>query len=499
MGEVLALRNTVSSFSPNNLSGLITWLKADTNVGVIPGGNNVNFWGDNSNSINNFILGGGTGYPVLLQGRGPLSNSPVIFFNNNNYFKNATINLNTYTVMHVSRLYTDPDGEGRIFSSMNTNVLIGSWNDFYDRMYANGWIYQGSSTPIGFSNTDWKITVGTVDLNNYKSSFRQNGQNLISDVNSAAPLDGVSLGAWEYLGTVYERCRCEIAEVLIFNRVLTPKEIRRVEDYLNSRYSIYSQPEEIFSSMYTRRSNSNRIEKGELLAIKGAGLILEDIIPTRDFVLGTMHVDIPNGYRTVLTLDGSDRVVRNEVLSSNNRINYNLGFMPETFTAIFDYKAGGGSGADGGYFYFFSGGSAPTTGPNGKYMGGGLSGADPNSYRVHFDEYVAENQQLAVSWNGYFTIPGGTSNGTGGVLIGTAGPGNSLGFSFGDNTWRTIKVQFNQGLFNIYVNDILRLTCTDSNYNIRNKTNFNFGLGGYVGGATNFHSFKNFKLYGKII
>ena len=261
-------------------------------------------------------------------------------------------------------------------------------------------------------------------------------------------------------------------------------------------------PNEILSLYNNGNGLENQTQsKGKLSIVKTKALILEDILPFQSSTIGSLHYDILNSYRTIFTTDNLDKVVINEALQSNNRINYNLGYMPEKFTAIFDYKAGGGLGtfgADGGYFYFFSGGSTPTTGPNGKYMGGGLSGTNPNSYRVHFDEFT-QNEQLAVSWNGYFTLVGGTSNGTGGVLIGTVGPANPLGFSFGDNTWRTIKIQFNQGLFNIYVNNILRLTCTDSNYNIRNKTNFNFGLGGYVGGITNFHSFKNFKLYGTII
>jgi len=749
MGEILVSKSS-SPFTPDQLIGLNSWISADFNVTTLPASNSVIQWGNRVVGGPTYILGGGTGYPSLYGGRGPLSNRSAIFLDNNNYFKNSVVNLNTYTVIHVARLLQDNDGAGRIFSSMNTNVLIGSWNNYYDRMFAGGWVYQGTSIPNGSNHgaslqdlLDWKITVGTVDSINSKSSFRQNGQNLISDVNIAESLNGISLGAWENLGTVYERCRCEIAEVLIYNRVLTQREIRKVEDYLNAKYGIYSQapqtlgkisssalPEfpsnplafwrlnnsnglntisndtgsqsyilnvyngyssvsgKINSGFYFQNSsqgmwtnqqlwnfinqktsfsvsywvkfdnagstvstqtvmgsafgtmgfhfdyyqtsipgvsaglsflmnkaigftgavsdwhiatanitfqtntwyhivgtydlptitmrlyingnlsatngsavignlypnnnlwhgfalngsvtlggkeyggiqnydavgfwnrtlnikeisnlynNGNGIEnqtqtsKGKLLIRKGNNLILEDILFSQFSTIGSLQYDILNFYRTIFTTDNLDKVVRNEALQSNNRINYNLGYMPEIFTAIFDYKAAPNiSGADGGYFYFFAGGSTPTTGPNGKYMGGGGSGYDPNSYRVHFDEWFA-NEQLAVSWNGYDAGGLGTG-GTGGVLIGTVGVVTfgtpPLGFSFADNTWRTIKIQFNKGIFNIYINDTLRLTCTDSNYNIRNKTNFNFGLGGYVGGANNFHSFKNFKLYGKII
>ena len=199
-------------------------------------------------------------------------------------------------------------------------------------------------------------------------------------------------------------------------------------------------------------------------------------------VYGTLHNT--GAYKTIVDFYSGDKVVRNQIANSNNRINYNLGSFPTKFTASFDYKAGGGNGADGGYFYFFSDMPNIENGPNGRYS----NSMNTAGYRVHFDEF-GSNEQLAISWRGYTTLGNGE-------LLKTVGKSNIniLGFNFADQKWRKIKIIFNEGIFNIYVDNILRLSHTDVNYNKRNLTNYNFGLGGYVGAFNNFHYFKNLEI-----
>jgi hypothetical protein len=213
-------------------------------------------------------------------------------------------------------------------------------------------------------------------------------------------------------------------------------------------------------------------------------LLIEDILSSQTNTIGTLARD------AVFIPDGSDKIMRNSNIDQDNRIDYNLGYTPKTFTAIFDHRAGGGNGADGSYFYFLAKGKGDEDldFPNGKY-----STFNSDAYRIHIDEYPS-NQQLAVSWGGY------DGEGPTQGLIGTVGPveEDNLGIDFGDNTWRTFKIHFDNGTFRIYINNILYLECSDPNYNSRDKTGNYFGLGGYVGGLFNYHSFKNFRFY-KII
>jgi len=216
-------------------------------------------------------------------------------------------------------------------------------------------------------------------------------------------------------------------------------------------------------------------------------LLISDITNYQTNTIGELHYNDNISMKSIFTTDDSYKVVKNEILASNNRINYNIGYIPNQFTAIFDYKAGGGNGADGGYFYLFAKGTqSPNMGdsdsfPIGKYF----NDPDNDAYRIHFEEYVG-NQQLAVSWGGYDVD-----------LIASVGSvaDNPLGLNFADGTWRTIKIKFNQGTFEIYINNTLKLSCVDSNYNNRDKSGTNFGLGGYVGGYNNYHYFKNFRFY----
>jgi hypothetical protein len=249
--------------------------------------------------------------------------------------------------------------------------------------------------------------------------------------------------------------------------------------------------------------------------------IIHDIKNNQTNTIGELHYSTDAGFTSIFTTNNGDKVVVNEILQYYNRINYNLGSIPKQFTTIFDYKAGGGNGADGGYFYFFAKGTISPNRPDqwlnqgycneyecleydeengdcirygdcidynilrdtfplGKY----LNPRDQDGYRIHFEEYPA-NQQLAVSWAGYED------------LICTVGSvyANPLGLNFADGTWRAIKIKFDQGTFEIYVNNSLKLSCIDSNYNNRDKSGTNFGLGGYVGAANNYHYFKNFRFY----
>ncbi len=63
-----------------------------------------------------------------------------------------------------------------------------------------------------------------------------------------------------------------------------------------------------------------------------------------------------------------------------------------------------------------------------------------------------------------------------------------------DNSqWRAFKVEFDKGIFNIYLDDVLKLTYDDSaNYQDRTTGNL-FGFDATTGGATNIHRVRNMK------
>lgn len=235
--EILNIYNNTKNIYfliPTN--GLSLWLKAD--AGVSLSGSNVTAWADQSENSNNLTLFEDQNLSSPTFTTNILNNYPSINFNSNAILKNSSLNLSKYTVFHVSKVLQDGDGEGRVFSARGySNVLIGSWNNYTNRMFAGGWVYQGTST----SDT-WKITCGIVDSTTPSSSFYQNGLALAENVGIGSSMpDGICLGGWVWGNgsSFFEAAKCSISEVIIYNRVLTTSERQQVETYLNQKYAIY--------------------------------------------------------------------------------------------------------------------------------------------------------------------------------------------------------------------------------------------------------------------
>jgi hypothetical protein len=371
--------------------------------------------------------------------------------------------------------------------------------------------------------TDGIISFQPLDFETVKLKFLKN--NAFKDVLTL----GTIFKAKELNGkTIIIKSIIDDSTLLSANATLSgwynPTTSQYVDDYIILDNSIISFSYSAGGSTYSFTAIPDR---NALIVNKNSGKIMvqkepliSDIRNNQTNTIGELHYSTDLGFTSIFTTNNGDKVVVNEILQFDNRINYNLGSIPKQFTAIFDYKAGGGNGADGAYFYFLAKGTVSpnkpdqwiTEGgcneyecleyneygdcirygdcidynilrdsfPNGKY----INARDQDAYRIHFDEYTA-NEQLAVSWAGYEN------------LIGTVGRvySNPLNLNFADGTWRNIIIKFNEGKFEIYIDKILKLTCTDSNYNSRDRSGTNFGLGGYVGGYNNYHYFKNFKFY----
>lgn len=217
-------------------SSLRLWLKADAGV-TYDGGNNVTAWVDQSGTGNTPGFDpNGSGYPQFKANG--VNGKPCVYFNNTKCFVKENLNLQEWTVVHVSRLYYDSDGEGgRIFTNTPgpepNNVLVGSWNNYDNRMYVSGWVYEGTNT-----NYVWKNTIGTSSIVSNQSYFYQNGVKLAGPISTSRALNGVGIGGYWVPGNP-ERAICDIAEILVYDKVLTTQERQQVETYLNAKYAIY--------------------------------------------------------------------------------------------------------------------------------------------------------------------------------------------------------------------------------------------------------------------
>ncbi|HRR78716.1 MAG TPA: PEP-CTERM sorting domain-containing protein [Planctomycetota bacterium] len=224
-------------------TGLAGWYDANdiNNGGAQPAnGAVITDWLDKSGNARN--LGGAGNYnsdPNLTAG--VLNGKSAVTFDGDDWIRTAYNfdPLTNYTVFALGR-YIGGDNE-RLVSSTGRNWLFGWHGGYEDRWHAEGWIYGEPPTPAQAATTNWRLYAGTMGpgTSNPQASFWRNGNLLVGGSNGSGDanyyIGQLELGA--YNGT-NETSRGEVAEVLIFNRVLTAAELNTVGGYLASKYGL---------------------------------------------------------------------------------------------------------------------------------------------------------------------------------------------------------------------------------------------------------------------
>ncbi|GAB7389001.1 hypothetical protein BSNK01_28390 [Bacillaceae bacterium] len=167
-------------------------------------------------------------------------------------------------------------------------------------------------------------------------------------------------------------------------------------------------------------------------------------------------------------VSGAIRLTR-AVNSLSGDLIYSEDVPPDDFVCEFDYKAGGGNGADEILLVF--GADDP------RYS------AITNGYRISIDEYQnpedpsADNVHIDVITNGIVTRAAAVS----------------LPFNVDDGTWRRVRIEVRAGRVKVYINGALYL---DHSMNI-NTTYRRFGLSARTGGLNNEHWVDNVAIWYK--
>jgi hypothetical protein len=211
-------------------NGLVMWMDAaDDTTFSYSSGTTVSQWRDKSGF--NYHMGPKVNGPtrsVVLNSR------KVLAFTTAQTIGNNTINLSTSanTVFVVSRLTGTTNG--RVLTcnldSSGNNWLLGHHGGTYNDYYAEGWVSDGGSF-----DTNWRMYMGdwsgtSTDLANLYS----NGTAITT--NSSAASQGP-----KYLGVNYysnEVSTCEVAEIVVFDRVLSATERKQVNTYLGQKWGI---------------------------------------------------------------------------------------------------------------------------------------------------------------------------------------------------------------------------------------------------------------------
>ncbi|MEM7391113.1 MAG: hypothetical protein AAF492_02100, partial [Verrucomicrobiota bacterium] len=214
-------------------NGLALWLNAQT-IGSNQN-DTVGFWPDHSGQ--NRHLDNHTQTPTY-QTNG-LNGQPVVRFDGGagaGDYLWSSYNFDphpTYTLFTVAR-YAGADRE-RVVSSATRNWLFGFHGAQDERWFAEGWIHME-----GTGNTAWHIHTGSITNSaDPLATFWKDGNVLVADStgsgNGTHTIGQLALGGYR---TDRELSEAEVAEVLIYDRILNQSELNEVGFYLERKYGL---------------------------------------------------------------------------------------------------------------------------------------------------------------------------------------------------------------------------------------------------------------------
>lgn len=223
VNEVRLNNNLVWSkyFQPDT-NGLVMFIDG-ANPDSYPGSGNT--WYDISGNNHNISLGSTVSYTSNFGG--------VLTFpeNGNGYGRNTSMNLSTsnYTVITYVRKLSNSNN-GRTVTAYQNNWLIGHHDDTYGDYYAEGWINNIDNPK---SDTTWRMFTGTGHISNDVYQLYINNSLIVqNNLGSQGPR------GWNLNNQYNQYSNCQIANLIVYNRVLSASEIQDVYNNTKGRFGL---------------------------------------------------------------------------------------------------------------------------------------------------------------------------------------------------------------------------------------------------------------------
>jgi len=239
--NIRKIGGTTAPFSPSDLSNLSLWLKAD--AGVTLSGLNVTAWADQSGNGNN-----ATTYDVNpVYTESAKNGKPAITFSGSEMMTTANIfnGSNSRTIFAVYYVNNEDTANTICGQTNDLEVVNGSFFLLQARSDLDGNPYLATANDdlIGspFVNQTWKIAMA--DYNGTTGNLYSNGTNVGTGTFSWNTYNGTfCIGSYftnDDQGSLFESLIGKIAEIVVYNRVLTATERQNVTAYLNTKYAVY--------------------------------------------------------------------------------------------------------------------------------------------------------------------------------------------------------------------------------------------------------------------
>ena len=235
------------SFKPDTIAGMVAWFSAqdmnadliEDNGQVLGNGQTVTEWKDASG--NGRDMTGTSGDPSYYVSS--FEGKPVVNFDGDDLIWGPNYDFLTttgYTMVTIAR-YTGGTNL-RVIASRNRNFLFGFHGGLTGRWFAQGWI-----STAGPFDTDFHMHLGTIEGSggNPRASFWRDGVSLVSG-STGSHNTNFAPGTLQFGGNGggngWEKSTCEVAEVVIFDRILNASERADLEGYLAHKWR---SPEEL--------------------------------------------------------------------------------------------------------------------------------------------------------------------------------------------------------------------------------------------------------------
>jgi hypothetical protein len=151
--------------------------------------------------------------------------------NANGYGRNTTMNMSStnYTVISYVRKM-NAGNDGRTITAYYNNWLLGHHDNTYGDYYAEGWVNDISSPT---SDTNWRMVVGTGNISGDVYQLYINDSLIVSNSNGSAGPNG-----WNLNNQYDQYSDCQIANLIVYNRVLSSTEISQIYNATKKRFGL---------------------------------------------------------------------------------------------------------------------------------------------------------------------------------------------------------------------------------------------------------------------
>lgn len=166
---------------------------------------------------------------------GPEHGLPTVHFDGDDMLTttyNFEPDLDFYTILTVAR-YTTNTNRGRVISSNGRNWIFGFHNNGIRRWHSDGWLYNYGPVDAAFHVHHGDVnnlSEANFWVDNIQSTNHQKGLHPIRYMPRQ-----ITLGGW---GTGSEMSKCDVSEILLYNRVLSQLESTALRLHLHNKYSV---------------------------------------------------------------------------------------------------------------------------------------------------------------------------------------------------------------------------------------------------------------------